>query len=122
MPGGVIVRPSGNPVALKVTAPPSGSVALVVRVTLSFSPFVCGAIAVTTGGRFVSLTVQVNVVLPVAPARSVAVTVTACAPALVYDRVPLITPVGVIVRPSGNPVALKVTVVPSGSVALVVRL
>ena len=50
--------------------------------TLSFSPLVCVPIAVTSGGRFTLLTVQVNVVLPVAPAPSDTVAVTAYVPAL----------------------------------------
>ena len=76
----------------------------------AFSALVCAGIAVRIGGRFVFVTVQVNVTLAVlfaAPRPSATVTVTACRPDVVYDTVPPMTPVAVlIVRPCGNPIAL----------------
>src|SRR5258706_6568295 len=77
---------------------------------------------VTTGARSTLVTVHVKPVLALS-VPAVAVTVTLCAPALVYDSVPLITPVAVlIVSPDGSPVALNAIGSPSGSFATTGRL
>jgi hypothetical protein len=50
-------------------------------------------------------------------------TVTLCEPALAYDNVPVTAPVaGLIARLGGKPVALYVSVSPSGSLAVTARL
>src|SRR5258706_4809905 len=119
---GLIVRLGGNPVALKVSVSPSGSLAVTARLTMAFSACVRSPIAVMTGARFTFVTVQVKLMLADS-VPSVTVTVTLCVPALAYDNVPVIAPVvGLIVSASGSPVALYVSVSPSGSLAVTARL
>ncbi len=79
----LIASPFGSPVALKVSVSLSGSLAASGSETVAFSASVRPASAVRTGAWFTLVTVQVKVVLPVANAGSVAVTVTGCVPALV---------------------------------------
>src|SRR5258706_15318301 len=75
-----------------------------------------------TGARFTLVTVQVKLVLA-DKVPSETVTVTLWEPALAYDNVPVIAPVvGLIVRAGGSPVALYVSVSPSGSLAVTARL
>src|SRR5258706_8056044 len=75
-----------------------------------------------TGARFTLVTVQVKLVLA-DNVPSETVTVTLCGPALAYDSVPVIAPVvGLIVSAGGSPVALYVSVSPSGSLAVTARL
>jgi hypothetical protein len=72
---------------------------------------------VTTGARFVLVTVQVNV-LECAPPVAVAVATTVYVRALVYGRVPVIRPVVELSeRPGGRPVAEYVIASPFASVA-----
>src|SRR5258706_16165971 len=75
-----------------------------------------------TGARFTFVTVQVKLVLAdKVPIETL--TVTLCAPALAYDRVPVSAPVvGLIDSAGGSPVALYVSVSPSGSLAVTARL
>src|SRR5258706_3199689 len=75
-----------------------------------------------TGARFTFVTVQVKLVLADS-VPSETLTVTLRAPALAYDSVPVIAPVvGLIVSAGGSPVALNVSVSPSGSLAMTARL
>src|SRR5258706_3770175 len=75
-----------------------------------------------TGARFRFVTVHVKLVLA-DKVPSDTVTVTLCAPALAYDSVPVMRAlVGLIVSEGGNPVALYVSVSPSGSLAVTARL
>src|SRR5258706_8139680 len=89
---------------------------------MAFSASVWSLIALMTGARFRFVTVQVKLVLA-DKVPSDTVTVTLCAPALAYDRVPVMRPVaGLIVSAGGSPVALNVSVSPSGSLAMTARL
>src|SRR5258706_9536775 len=89
---------------------------------MAFSASVWSAIPVMTGARFRFVTVQVKLVLA-DKVPSDTVTVTLCAPALAYDRVPVMRPVaGLIVSAGGRLVALNVSVSPSGSLAMTARL
>src|SRR5258706_39908 len=118
----LIVSAGGSPVALYVSVSPSGSLAVTARLIAPFSAFVWSPIAVMTGARFRFVTVQVKLALA-DNVPSDAVTVTLCEPALAYDSVPVIAPVaGLIVRLGGNPVALYVSVSPSGSLAVIAKL
>src|SRR5258706_696688 len=120
--GGLIVSAGGSPVALYVSVSPSGSLAVTARLIGAFSAFVWSATAVITGARFRFVTVQVKLALA-DKVPSDAVTVTLCAPALAYDSVPVMRPVAVlIVSAGGSPVALYVSVSPSGSLAVTARL
>src|SRR5258706_2674682 len=119
---GLIVRLGGNPVALYVSVPPSGSLAVIAKLTMAFSAFVWSATAVITGARFTLVTVQVKLALA-DKVPSETLTVTLCEPALAYDSVPVMRPVaGLIVSAGGSPVALYVSVSPSGSLAVTARL
>ena len=70
-------------------------------------------------------TVQLKLALPVLPAASLAETTTLYGPCCVNveTTVPLISPVPeAMLRPSGKPVAVKLNVVSSGSVAWICKL
>src|SRR5262249_25634289 len=76
---------------------------------------------VTTGGRSTLPTVQVKVTL-LLRRPSEAVTVTLYVPAAVNGRVPVISPLVVLMlSPGGRPLALKVRVSPSESFATIWR-
>src|SRR5580704_6448409 len=99
----LMVSAGGSPVALKVSASPSGSLATTGSVMTALSALVWFGIAVTTGARSTLVTVQVKLWLAVSVTSS-AVTVTAYVPALAAVSVPLITPVaGLIARAGGSP-------------------
>src|SRR5258705_138168 len=89
---------------------------------MAFSACVWSPIAVMTGARFRFVTVHVKLALA-DNVPSETLTVTLCAPALAYDSVPVMRPVaGLIVSAGGSPVALYVSVSPSGSLAVTARL
>src|SRR6185503_3143358 len=114
---GLIERPVGKLAAVNVRGLASGSVAVIESDTATpVAPDWFPGL-VTTGGRFVFDTVQVNV-FESDPPVAAAVTTTVCVPALEYDKVPEITPVAAFtVSDGGNPVAEYVIASPSGSVA-----
>src|SRR5579864_9067319 len=113
----LIVSGAGRPVALKVTASPSGSLATTWSAITALSGLVWFGIAVITGARSTLVTVQVKGWLVVS-VPSKALTVTLYTPAPDAVSVPLMRPVvALIVSGAGRPVALKVTASPSGSLA-----
>src|SRR5436190_997951 len=71
---GSIESPGGRPVALKVSASPSGSLAISGSVTLSPSALVCGPGLVNVGGRLVLVTVHGNTTVADPPWPSSTVT------------------------------------------------
>lgn len=98
-------NPAGNPDALYVNVDATESVALIAKFTDEPSTVDCapGFVTVTTCGGS-EVIVQANVALAKAPVASVAVAVTATAPATV--GVPEINPVEALIdKPAGKPVA-----------------
>src|SRR5262249_4798936 len=111
-----------------VSESPSGSLdALPSRKTVRWIKTVWSGPAFATGGRLTSTTVQVKAALPLSePSEAVTVTLNArgggglggCATA-VKSTGPVINPlVGVMLSPGGKPLALKVRVSPSRSLAV----